>query len=63
MGKRLRRAREELALAGNYDYLVVNDSVAAAVREIISILTAEGCKTKNRAHLAVGLAGGAGKGE
>ena len=33
VGKRLRRAREELALAGNYDYLVVNDSVAAAVRE------------------------------
>mgnify|MGYP004580499877 FL=1 len=63
VGKRLRRAREELALAGNYDYLVVNDSVAAAVREISSILTAEGCKTKNRAHLAAGLAGGAGKAE
>ena len=49
--KRLKRAREECSEIGRYDYLVVNDSVIAAVSEIISILTAEGCRVKNRIHL------------
>ena len=37
--KRLDRAREECGEINKYDYLVVNDSVIAAVGEIISILT------------------------
>ena len=49
--KRLDRAREECGEINKYDYLVVNDSVIAAVGEIISILTAEGCRVKNRSHL------------
>ena len=49
--KRLERAREECSEIGRYDYLVVNDSVIAAVGEIVSILTAEGCRVKNRGHL------------
>ncbi len=49
--KRLKRAREECSEIGRYDYLVVNDSVIAAVSEIISILTAEGCRVKNRGYL------------
>ena len=49
--KRLKRAREECSEIGRYDYLVVNDSVIAAVGEIVSILTAEGCRVKNRGHL------------
>ena len=49
--KRLDRAREECGEINKYDYLVVNDSVIAAVGEIISILTAEGCRVKNRGHL------------
>ena len=49
--KRLKRAREECSEIGRYDYLVVNDSVIAAVSEIISILTADGCRVKNRIHL------------
>lgn len=49
--KRLDRAREECGEINKYDYLVVNDSVIAAVGEIISILTAEGCRVKNRDHL------------
>ena len=49
--KRLKRAREECSEIGRYDYLVVNDSVIAAVGEIISILTAEGCRVKNRGYL------------
>lgn len=56
VSKRLCRAREELAQAGHYDYLVVNDSVPAAVEEIASILTAEGCRAKNRLHLLRGMA-------
>ena len=48
---RLKRAREECSEIGRYDYLVVNDSVIAAVSEIISILTAEGCRVKNRGYL------------
>lgn len=49
--KRLDRAREECGEINKYNYLVVNDSVIAAVGEIISILTAEGCRVKNRSHL------------
>ena len=49
--KRLDRAREECGEINKYDYLVVNYSVIAAVGEIISILTAEGCRVKNRSHL------------
>ena len=45
---RLRKAREEYQQICNYDYLVVNDKVSAAAEEIIAILTAEGCRTKNR---------------
>lgn len=51
IAKRLERAREECSEIGRYDYLVVNDSVIAAVSEIVSILTAEGCRVKNRVHL------------
>ncbi len=45
---RLRRAMEEYAQIPNYDYLVINDSVRSATHEIISILTAEGCRVKQR---------------
>jgi len=47
---RLERARWEYTQADQYDYLVVNDSVEKAVREICSIVTAEKCKTKDRVH-------------
>lgn len=45
---RLRRAMEEYAQIPNYDYLVINDSVQNATHEILSILTAEGCRVKQR---------------
>jgi guanylate kinase len=48
---RLERAREECGEINKYDYLVVNDSVVAAVGEIVSILTAEGCRVENRKYL------------
>ena len=52
---RLTQAREEYAQIPNYDYLVVNDKVSDAAEEIISILTAEGCRTKNRMNLVEGV--------
>lgn len=52
---RLQKAREEYKQIPLYDYLVVNDKVSAAAEEIISILTAEDCRTKNRLHLVEGI--------
>ena len=52
---RLQKAREEYGQIPNYDYLVVNDSVSEAAAEIISILVAEGCRTRNRLHLVEGI--------
>ena len=46
--KRLQRARWEYTQAPKYDYLVINDNVDDAVREIISIMLAEHCRTKQR---------------
>lgn len=45
---RLAQARWEYTHADQYDYLVVNHDVDVAVHEILSILTAEKCKTKER---------------
>ncbi len=38
---RLTKAREEMALAGNYDYIVVNDIVSETASQIEAIITAE----------------------
>lgn len=48
--RRLDQARWEYTMAGQYDYLVVNDDVNKAVGEILSIMTAEKCKTIERVH-------------
>ena len=48
---RLAKAREEYREIPGYDYLVVNDKVSDAAAEISAILTAEGCRTRNRLHL------------
>ena len=52
---RLQKAREEYREIPRYDYLVVNDKVSAAAAEIIAILTAESCRTKNRMNLVEGV--------
>lgn len=52
---RLEQAREEYREIQNYDYLVVNDQISAAAAEIIAILSAESCRTKNRIHLTKGI--------
>ena len=48
---RLEKARTEFKEIPKYDYLVINDKVANAVREIESILTAAECRMKNRSHI------------
>ena len=47
--------RSEYQQIPNYDYLVVNDKVSTAAAEIISILTAEDCRTRNRLSLVEGV--------
>lgn len=46
--KRLLRAKVELHAAENYDYLVVNDTVEQAVREMEAIFLAEHCRPNDR---------------
>ena len=52
---RLAKARQEYAQIPSYDYLVVNDKVSEAAAEIIAILLAEDCRTRNRQHLVEGI--------
>lgn len=52
---RLAKARQEYAQIPSYDYLVVNDKVSEAAAEIIAILMAENCRTRNRQHLVEGI--------
>ncbi len=51
--KRLARAKEEILASREYDYLVVNDDVDAAVSEVLSIITAEGARMTDRKHRAL----------
>ncbi len=48
---RLKKAKEEYNEIEHYDFLVVNDKVSGAAAEIVAILTAEDCRTKNRIYL------------
>lgn len=45
---RLEKARVEFQEIPNYDYLVINDKVSAAVAEIEAVLTAAACRVENR---------------
>ena len=48
---RLARAKEEVKLAGTYDYFVINDSVEHAMSELDAIMTAEHCKPEDRVKI------------
>ena len=48
---RLEKARLEFREIPNYDYLVINDKVSHAVKEIEAILTAAECRVENRASI------------
>lgn len=41
VSRRLETAREEMKLAGDYDYIVVNDTIPEAVEDIAAIIRAE----------------------
>ncbi len=45
---RLHNARQEMASADGYDYIVINDDLDQAVAELCAIITAEHCRTQRR---------------
>ena len=45
---RLQKARQEQKLAGDYDYIVINDDVDTAAEELKAIITAEKCRSAYR---------------
>jgi guanylate kinase len=49
--KRLEAASAEIKIGKNYEYVVVNDTVASAVRQIAAIVIAEHCKTERNLKL------------
>lgn len=49
--KRLNQATWEFTQAEKYDYIVINDDLDTAVGEVLSVLTAEKCRTKERIDL------------
>ena len=51
--RRIASAQNEIATAKNYQYVVVNDEVDAAVAKIKAIITAEHCKV-NRNEINLG---------
>ena len=48
---RLARAKEEFRVADTYDYLVINDTLDKAVREMAAIMLAEHCRPAERIGL------------
>ena len=52
---RLETARKEIARAGRYDYVVVNDSVEEAAEQILEILRAEKCRACRNEQLMEGM--------
>lgn len=49
--QRLERGRQEFAVAGDFDYFVINDTVDQAVEEIRAIICAEHCRPGERAAM------------
>ena len=46
--RRLERGKEEFAVARDFDYFVINDTVEDAVEELNAIMTAEHCRPRER---------------
>lgn len=49
--KRLKQAETEISFAKNYDYVIVNGDLDAAVSDFVSIVKAEGFKTARNSEL------------
>lgn len=45
IARRLRRAREEIALWRRYDYLIVNRELKEALEQLVAVIQAERCRT------------------
>lgn len=58
IAKRLGCVQEELGYAPQYDYVVVNDEVAAATAKIAAIITAEKCRMARNADLVAAIGRG-----
>lgn len=54
IAQRLQRARIEMESAGEYDYLVINESVEEAAAELDAIMRAEHCRVGDRLDLVLG---------
>jgi len=48
---RLAAADSEMALAGDYDYVIVNDDLDRAVSDVMSVITAERSRSRRRQEL------------
>lgn len=55
--RRIETARQELTYAKNYDYLIVNGELSAAVEEFLSVVAAEKAKTARRGEIVTELLG------
>lgn len=53
--KRLKQAEKEIACAYNYDYVIVNGDLDAAVNDFVSIVKAESFKTERNRELIAKL--------
>jgi guanylate kinase len=54
IAQRLQQARVELDNAGEYDYLIINDTVEKAAAELDAILCAEHCRVEDRLDRILG---------
>lgn len=55
MQKRLQKARDEIALASRFQYVVVNDDLAGTARAILAIIDAEHCRYHRLAGLEAAI--------
>jgi guanylate kinase len=46
MARRLRQGREEVEQVHRFDFLVINDDLTQALRELRAIITAARCRTR-----------------
>ena len=52
LAKRLTIAKRELSAVGEYDYLIVNDQLEEAVRDVSAIVDAEVCRVSRQSDLS-----------
>jgi guanylate kinase len=50
--KRLEQAKSEIKRAGEFEYIVTNDDIEKAARDILAIITAEKLKASKNIHTA-----------